>query len=272
MTDSGAEIRPPELVLVDVGNPETPARVHRWAETGYVHSWELVTSVDGPGTRLSVFLSGCALHCQYCHNPDTWRLRSGKRCTAEQLMGRIRRYAAIFKATGGGVTLTGGEPLLQAAFVDRIFGECRQLGIHTALDTSGYLEQRASDALLKNTDLVLLDVKSGDPEIYRRVTGGALAPTLKFGRRLSALGVRIWIRYVLVPGLTDGWDNVALVADYAASLDTVDRVEVLPFHQMGRDKWSAIGRDYPLKDTLPPDAALIDRVRQQFGERQLLVY
>lgn len=263
---------PPPLTLVDVSDTAAPARVHNWGETGFVHSWELVTSVDGPGTRLSVFLSGCALHCQYCHNPDTWRLRSGRRCAVEQLVARIRRYAPVFKATGGGVTLTGGEPLLQAAFVSRIFHECRKLGVHTTLDTSGYLEQRASDELLKNTDLVLLDVKSGDPEIYRRVTGAALAPTLKFGRRLSAQGIRIWIRYVLVPDLTDGFDNVALAADYVASLDTVERVEVLPFHQMGRDKWAAIGREYPLKDTLPPDAETIERVRQQFIARGLQVY
>lgn len=272
MTAPMSGIKPPALVLVEVGGAEAPARVHQWGETGFVHSWELVTSVDGPGTRLSVFLSGCALHCQYCHNPDTWRLRSGKRRTIEQLMTRIRRYAPVFNATGGGVTITGGEPLLQAAFVERIFRECRQQGIHTALDTSGYLEQRASDALLINTDLVLLDVKSGNPEIYRHVTGVSLAPTLKFGRRLSALGVNIWIRYVLVPGLTDGFDNVARVADYAASLETVERVEVLPFHQMGRDKWAELGREYALKDTIPPDAALMDRVRQQFLERGLKVY
>src|SRR5690606_4276885 len=127
---------------------------------------------------------------------------------------------------------SGGEPLLQAAFVERIFHECKELGIHTALDTSGFLGGRASNDLLHDTDLVLLDVKSGDPEVYRQVTGRALEPTLDFGRRLSAQGITIWLRYVLVPGLTDDVDNVEKVAEYAASLETVERVEVLPFHQM----------------------------------------
>ena len=241
-------------------------------ETGSVHSWELVTAVDGPGSRLTLFLSGCALRCLYCQNPDTWQMRNGQRHTVDEVMERIGRYEKVLKATGGGVTVSGGEPLLQASFVEQIFARCKALGMHTALDTSGFLGARASNDMLKNTDLVLLDVKSGDPDTYRRVTGRALEPTLDFGRRLSGLGVPIWIRYVLVPDLTDDVDNVDKVADYVATLKTVERVEVLPFHQMGRDKWRELDQDYELEDTEPPSEELVQRVRDQFAARGLNVF
>lgn len=243
----------------------------RSGETGSVHSWELVTAVDGPGTRLTVFLAGCALRCQYCHNPDTWTMRAGTRKSIDEVLARLARYETVLKASGGGVTVSGGEPLLQAAFVEKIFRGAKEMGLHTALDTSGFLGARASNQLLADTDLVLLDVKSGLPDVYREVTGRALAPTLDFGRRLSAQGVPMWVRFVLVPGLTDGEDNVEAVADYAASLTGVERLEVLPFHQMGRDKWKSLNVKYPLEDTQPPSAELIARVRDQFASRGLNV-
>ncbi|KFF61009.1 pyruvate formate lyase-activating protein [Cryobacterium sp. MLB-32] len=240
--------------------------------TGSVHSWELVTAVDGPGTRLTIFLSGCLLRCQYCHNPDTWKLRDGRVTTVEEIMDRIRRYQRAFVVTGGGVTVSGGEPLMQSAFVGRIFAECRRLGIHTALDTSGYLGTRASDDLLDDTDLVLLDVKSGLPDTYREVTGRELAPTIAFGGRLAERGTAVWVRFVLVPGLTDARDNVEAVADIVQRWPNVERVEVLPFHQMGEDKWHRLGLTYPLHGTRPPDDALLERVRQQFRARGLTVF
>lgn len=244
---------------------------------GSVHSWELVTAVDGPGTRLTIFLAGCALRCRYCHNPDTWSIRHGKDTPIGDVLALIARYEKIMKVTGGGVTLSGGEPLLQPAFVARIFGACAERGIHTALDTSGFLGARASEDLLATTSLVLLDVKSGLPEVYRRTTQRDLQPTLDFGRRLARRGTDVWVRFVLVPGLTDGVDNVAAVADYVASLAelgprrVVRRVEVLPFHQMGRDKWHELGESYPLEDTEPPSPELVERVREQFRERGLTV-
>ena len=244
---------------------------------GSVHSWELVTAVDGPGTRLTIFLAGCALRCQYCHNPDTWNLRHGQDTPLDEILALIDRYEKIFRVTGGGVTVSGGEPLLQPAFVRRIFRHCAERGIHTALDTSGFLGTWASDELLADTSLVLLDVKSGLPEVYRAVTRRELAPTLEFGRRLARLEVPMWLRFVLVPGLTDGFDNVAAVADYAASLQAVgsggavERVEVLAFHQLGRDKWHELGETYPLEDTQPPTAELLERVRDQFRSRGLTV-
>jgi len=244
---------------------------------GSVHSWELVTAVDGPGTRLTIFLAGCALRCLYCHNPDTWNIRRGKDTSLSDVLALISRYEKIMKVTGGGVTLSGGEPLLQPAFVRRIFRQCAERGIHTALDTSGFLGLRASNSLLADTSLVLLDVKSGLPDVYRQTTKRELQPTLDFGRRLAKQDKPMWVRFVLVPGLTDGHDNVEAVAEYAASLQSlgsggsVQRVEVLPFHQMGRDKWHELGESYPLEDAQPPTPELVDRVRDQFRFRGLVV-
>ena len=244
----------------------------RAGELGSLHSWELVTAVDGPGTRLTTFLSGCPLRCLYCHNPDTMEIRRGEPVAADELLGRLARYRGIFSVTGGGLTVSGGEPLMQPAFVARLLRGAKELGIHTALDTSGYLGAHCSDAMLDDLDLVLLDVKSGIPETYKRVTGRELEPTLEFGRRLAARGTEIWIRFVLVPGLTDAPENVEAVADYVATLSTVTRVEVLPFHQMGRDKWDSLGMRYELEDTPAPDPELVARVRDQFRARGLLVF
>ncbi|HEY0261376.1 MAG TPA: pyruvate formate-lyase-activating protein [Lacisediminihabitans sp.] len=237
-----------------------------------VHSWELVTAVDGPGTRMTLFLSGCLLRCQYCHNPDTWKMRDGKITDISELLERVKRYRSVFKATGGGLTISGGEPLMQPSFVKRMFKECRELGIHTTLDTSGFLGKQASDDLLDNVDLVLLDVKSGLPDTYREVTGRALAPTIAFGDRLAERGIAVWVRFVLVPGLTDAVDNVEAVADIVERWPNVERVEVLPFHQMGEDKWDRLGVTYPLHGVKPPDNELQERVRSQFRARGLKVY
>ena len=244
----------------------------RVGEVGSVHSWELVTAVDGPGTRMTTFLAGCPLRCLYCHNPDTMTANRGMPVRAEDLLARIRRYRGVFRATRGGITLSGGEVLQQPAFAGRILRGAKEMGIHTAIDTSGFLGANASDELLADVDLVLLDVKSGDEATYRRVTGRDLAPTLDFGRRLDALGIATWIRFVLVPGLTDDPDNIAPIADYAASLGSVERVEVLPFHQMGRAKWEELGLQYELGETQPPSADQVAAARAVFEARGLLTY
>ncbi|MDM8085405.1 pyruvate formate-lyase-activating protein [Cellulomonas cellasea] len=244
----------------------------RAGELGSLHSWELVTAVDGPGTRLTAFLSGCPLRCLYCHNPDTMEMRRGEPISADELLARVARYRPIFEVTGGGLTISGGEPLMQPAFVARLLRGAKEMGIRTAVDTSGYLGAHCTDEMLDDIDLVLLDVKSGIPDTYRKVTGRDLQPTLDFGRRLAARGTEIWVRFVLVPGLTDAPENVEAVADYVATLSTVSRVEVLPFHQMGRDKWETLGLKYELEDTQPPSPELVARVREQFRERGLTVY
>ncbi len=259
------------LEVSEVGRHEKFAQV-RAGELGSLHSWELVTAVDGPGTRMTVFLSGCPLQCLYCHNPDTMEMRRGEPVTATELLDRISRYKHIFQVTGGGVTISGGEPLMQPAFVARVLRGAKEMDLHTAVDTSGYLGAHCTDEMLDDIDLVLLDVKSGIPETYKRVTGRELQPTLDFGRRLAVRGTEIWIRFVLVPGLTDAPENVQAVADYVATLSTVTRVEVLPFHQMGRDKWDSLGMRYELEDTSPPTPELVTRVREQFRARGLTVF
>jgi len=259
------------LDLSEVDRAERIAMT-RSGELGSVHSWELVTSVDGPGTRLTAFLAGCPLRCLYCHNPDTMQMRRGEPVLATELLNRVARYRAVFGVTGGGLTVSGGEPLMQPAFVARLLRGAKAMGIHTALDTSGFLGAACTDAMLEDIDLVLLDVKSGLPDTYRRVTGRDLQPTLDFGRRLAARGIQIWVRFVLVPGLTDDPANVEAVADYVAGLATVTRVEVLPFHQMGRDKWASLGMRYELEDTPAPSPELVERVRDQFRSRALEVY
>lgn len=241
--------------------------------TGAVHSYDLSVGVDGPGTRFAVFLAGCPLRCGYCHSPDTWYRRSGRERSVDELMAEIGKYQRFIRTAGGGVTVTGGEPLLQPRFTEEVLRRCRALGLHTALDTSGFLGARATESLLDVTDLVLLDVKSWDPATYRRVTGtGEVAPTLRFGRRLADRGVPIWVRFVLVPGLTDDEANVAGVAEYAAGLATVERVEVLPFHRLGARKYAELGLRFPLADTAPPSAELLARVHGQFAAHGLAVY
>ncbi|MFK0194799.1 pyruvate formate-lyase-activating protein [Kitasatospora sp. NPDC090308] len=240
------------------------------AADGSVHSWDVSTGVDGPGTRFTVFLAGCPLNCLYCHNPDTLRMGDGRRTGADEVVAEAAKYTAFIRAAGGGATVSGGEPLLQPRFTGELFHRFKHgLGLHTALDTSGFLGARADDALLADVDLVLLDVKSWDRELYRRVTGQPLEPTLDFARRLADLGKEVWVRFVLVPGLTDPAENVAGVAAFAASLGNVSRVDVLPFHQLGRAKWAALGREFTLADTPVPSAGQVRAARGVFAAHGL---
>ncbi|NMO57267.1 pyruvate formate lyase-activating protein [Actinoplanes sp. TBRC 11911] len=241
--------------------------------TGSLHSFDVSTGVDGPGTRFVAFLAGCPLRCQYCHSPDTWFRRSGQRVSADSLLTEVRRYERFLKVAGGGVTISGGEPLQQAAFTRDVLRGCKEMRLHTALDTSGFLGDRADDGLLDATDLVLLDIKSGVPATYRKVTRtGRLSPTVRFAHRLADRGMPIWVRFVLVPGLTDDRANVDAVADIAASVATVERLEVLPFHRLGAPKYSSLGLPFALADTPAPSEALLQRVHSQFRDHGLTVY
>lgn len=240
--------------------------------TGSLHSYDVSIGVDGPGTRFVAFLAGCPLRCRYCHSPDTWFRRSGHPVTDDELMSTISGYERFLAVAGGGVTLSGGEPLQQRRFTASILRRCKERGLHTALDTSGFLGDRADDELLDATDLVLLDIKSGLPSTYREVTRtGTLEPTLRFARRLADRGTPVWVRFVLVPGLTDDPANVDAVAAVAASLSTVERVEVLPFHTLGAHKYAELGIGFTLADVPAPDDALLARVRGQFRSRGLEV-
>lgn len=245
----------------------------RTGDIGFVHSWDINTSVDGPGTRMTVFMSGCPLRCQYCQNPDTWKMRDGQPVYLEAMIKKIDRYQDLFKATGGGITFSGGESMMQPAFVSRVFHAAKEMGVHTCLDTSGFLNRNYTDAMIEDIDLCLLDVKSGDEETYHRVTGGVLAPTIEFGQRLAAAGKKIWVRFVLVPGLTDAEENVENVARICETFgDAVEHIDVLPFHQLGRPKWHELRIPYPLEDVKGPDAKLRARVARQFEAHGFKVY
>jgi pyruvate formate lyase activating enzyme len=208
----------------------------------------------------------------YCHNPDTWTMRNGIRVTVAKAAEELRKYRNGLKAMRGGLTLSGGEPLLQDRFAIRLFSEARTMGIHTALDTNGYLGDRLTDAELEKIDLVILDIKGWDPERHRRLTGMGIGPVLAFAQRLSSRHRPIWLRFVLVPGLTDNFEDTRCIANFAAGLGVVERVDVLPFHQMGRYKWKQLGLKYELDDTEPPSIELVDRVAWQFRNLGLTAF
>ncbi|MEU9891043.1 pyruvate formate-lyase-activating protein [Sphaerisporangium sp. NPDC051011] len=231
---------------------------------GVISSWDISVGVDGPGTRFVVFTCGCPLRCLYCQNPETWRMRDGRRVTADEVMAEVERYRRFITVAGGGVTISGGEPLLQPGFTAELLRRCRDDGLHTALDTSGFLGDRATDAMLADTDLVLLDIKSSDPATYRALTGGELEPTLRFARRLAALGRPTWVRFVLVPGVTDDPENVDGIARFVAGLGNVEHVDVLPFHRMAAGKYRRLGLTFPLAHVDPPGPELLDQVHARF--------
>jgi pyruvate formate lyase activating enzyme len=241
-------------------------------EIGYYHSYEITGSVNGPGIRFTLYLSGCPLRCQYCQNPDMWTLRNGRRVTVGRMLDEVAKYASFIRTAHGGITVSGGEPMLQIRFLQALLRRCKQdLGLHTAVDTSGFLGARASEDFLDLVDLFLLDIKAGDEELYHLVTSAELAPTLRFARRLSDRGNRMWVRYVLVPGLTDAADDVEKVARFTSTLAHVERVEVLPFHQLGAGKWADLRLSYQLADVPPSAPELVRRVEDQFRAHGLTV-
>ena len=231
---------------------------------GYCHSYETSSRYDGPGLRIVLFVSGCLLRCSYCHNPDTWHLKDGTYVSAQTVIDRLGSFAPAMLALDGGLTISGGEPLVQAAFTRRILVAAKDMGLHTAIETSGFLGDRADDRYLSTLDMVLLDIKRSDPGTYRKVTGRELAPTLKFAERLAAIGKRVWVRFTLVPGWTDAPDNVEGIARFVAPMKNVEWVEVQPFHQMGSFKWKAMNLEYKCEDTQAPTRELTERVIRQF--------
>jgi pyruvate formate lyase activating enzyme len=231
---------------------------------GYVHSYESSSRYDGPGVRVVLFLSGCLLRCSYCHNPDTWHLKDGTYVSARDVIDRLACFASALRALEGGLTISGGEPMVQLDFTRRILAGAKQLDLHTAIETSGFLGARADDRFLSCLDLVLLDIKSSDPETYRKATGRDLAPTLRFAERLAAIGKPVWVRFTLVPGLTDDPENVDGIARFVAPMSNVKWVEVQPFHQLGAFKWKAMGLDYEHVNTPTPTPELVKRVIEQF--------
>jgi len=220
--------------------------------SGYIHSVETAGMVDGPGIRYVVFFSGCNLRCKYCHNPDTWKMKAGHRATVEELLRDIKKYQSYLRFSGGGVTVTGGEPFVQADFLVELLTACKNEGLHTVLDTSGYAPPDAAKRALEQTDLLLLDIKSINPAVYKDVTGVQLAPTLETLRLARRMEVPTWVRFVLVPGLTDNEDDLRALAAFLRDYPNVEKVEVLPYHNLGEYKWAELGRVYELKDTPVP--------------------
>jgi pyruvate formate lyase activating enzyme len=233
---------------------------------GYCHSYETSSRYDGPGLRAVLFVSGCLLRCSYCHNPDTWHLKDGSYMPVQQVIDRLKSFAPALVSLNGGLTISGGEPMVQLAFTRRIFNAAREMGLHTAIETSGFLGDRADASYLSAIDLVLLDIKSSNPETYRRVTGRDLAPTLRFAERLASMGKPVWVRFTLVPGATDDPANVEGIAKFVAPMKNVEWVEVQPLHQMGEFKWKAMNLEYRHADTQPPTRELVNRVIGQFRD------
>jgi pyruvate formate lyase activating enzyme len=231
---------------------------------GYVHSYETSSRYDGPGVRAVLFVSGCLLRCTYCHNPDTWHLKDGTYISSKQVLDRLSRFVPALRSLDGGLTISGGEPMVQMAFTGEILAGAKALGLHTAIETSGNLGDQVDDRLLSNLDLALLDIKSSNPETYKKVTGRDLAPTLRFAERLAKIGKPTWVRFTLVPGATDDPDNVEGIARFVAPLKNVEWVEVQPFHQLGAFKWKAMGLPYVHENTPSPTPDLLSRVIGQF--------
>lgn len=239
--------------------------------TGRIHSIESFGTVDGPGIRVVVFFQGCHLRCQFCHNPDTWLRSGGHEVSIQNLVAQVLKYRAWFERSGGGVTASGGDPILQAPFVGLFFEALRSQGVHTALDTSGlYRIGPAVERMLDATDLVLLDVKHPDEMRHRKLTGAGVALSRAFGAHLVERAQPTWVRHVIVPGWTDDEETVSQLIELDASLgDIVKRVELLPYHDYGRSKWEQLGREYPLADTPPPSAQQMSAIRDRFVEAGL---
>jgi len=231
---------------------------------GYVHSYETSSRYDGPGLRAVLFVSGCLLRCTYCHNPDTWHLKDGTYISAQQVVDRLGQFASALRALDGGLTISGGEVMVQLAFTKRILAGAKQMGLHTAIETSGFLGDRVDESYLSVLDLVLLDIKSSNPDTYKLVTGRDLAPTLRFAERLAKMNKPVWVRFTLVPGHTDDPANVEGIAKFVAPMKNVEWVEVQPFHKMGEFKWKAMNLDYKHANTPPPTPELVNRVIEQF--------
>lgn len=231
---------------------------------GRIHSVESCGTVDGPGIRFVVFMQGCPLRCQFCHNPDTWDTSKGTEYTTSALMKEIVKYKSYMKFSGGGVTFTGGEPLLQSNFILEMAKLCSAEGISVAIDTSGFIWNERVKEILKYVDIVLLDIKNYDPGVYENVTGVSLAPTLDFLEYLREKNINTWVRYVLVPNLTDNLESVEELSDYLKDFPNVSKIELLAFHKMGEYKWKEMGIEYRLADTPEPTRELYEKAKNIF--------
>lgn len=229
---------------------------------GKIHSIETFGTVDGPGIRFVIFMQGCTLKCKYCHNRDTWNVHGGKTVSKEELIKEITKYKSYIDTSGGGITVSGGEPLLQTTFITELFKDLKSLGFHTALDTSGALPlSEPIKELLKYTDLVLLDIKHINPEKCVDLTGYTNKNTLEFAKYLSNINLPVWIRQVIVPGYTDDKFDLLDLKKFISTLSNVEKVELLPYHSLGKFKWKEIGVPYELENVPSPTPEEIEKVK-----------
>ena len=233
-------------------------------DMGFLHSFTTGSTVDGPGVRVVAWTTGCGWRCQYCHNPDTWTLRNGIPVGVAKAAEELRKYRRGLSAMSGGLTISGGDPLMQDRFVVKLLAAARSMQVHTCIETNGYFSEKLTDAELATVDLVMLGIKTWDDERHTRLTGRSVQKTLAFARRLSELRKPVWVRFVLVPGLTDDREDIANIASFAAGLGNVERVEVLPFHQMGRFKWQQLGMRYALDGVEAPTPEAVEQACEIF--------
>jgi pyruvate formate lyase activating enzyme len=275
LSQTRMEAKSPFELRVSLGKnvPESDVRTAlATGDMGFLHSFTTGSTVDGPGVRVVAWTTGCMWRCRYCHNPDTWTMSNGFPVTIAKATDELRKYRHGLQAMSGGFTLSGGEPLMQHRCAAKLFAAARGMNIHTALDTNGFYGARLTEAELETIDLVLLDMKTWDPQRHKALTGMDNGPTLDFARRLSSLRRPIWLRYVLVPGLTDDPADIAKTANFVAALGNVERVDVLPFHQMGRFKWHRLAMEYTLEDAQPPSNEAVERACAVFRAEGLNAY
>jgi pyruvate formate lyase activating enzyme len=275
LQSTSLEAESPFELRVDMGTNVPESAVKQALDSGdmgFLHSFTTGSTVDGPGVRVVGWTAGCHWKCLYCHNPDTWKMRNGMPVTLARATEELGKYRHGLKVMSGGFTLSGGEPLLQDRFAVKLFAAAHDLGIHTALDTNGALGGRLSDEELEHIDVVLLDLKAWDPQRHLKLTGMEVGPTLDYARRLADRKRPVWLRFVLVPGLTDDFDDIAQIAKFGAKLGNIERVDVLPFHQLGKFKWKELGMNYTLQDCEPPARDLIERASSTFRADGLKVY
>ena len=235
------------------------------AMNGFIHSTESFGTVDGPGVRFVVFFQGCPMRCLYCHNPDTWQPHCGTEMSVDELITAFEKNRPFYKS--GGITCTGGEPMMQPQFLTELFTAAHEHGIHTCLDTSGICfdpdNTGTADRILDVTDLVMLDIKHIDDEMHRKLTGHSNAGILAFAQHIAGRGVPLWIRHVIVPGWTDGEDEQERLGFFIGGLSSLKGLDVLPYHDMGKRKYEELGIPYPLTDTKPVSKETAAAAREQ---------
>jgi len=230
---------------------------------GRIHSTESCGTVDGPGIRFIVFMQGCLMRCMYCHNRDSWDLHAGKETSVDELMRELVSYKAFMQATGGGVTASGGEAMLQPEFVRDFFTAAQAQEVNTCLDTNGYIRKYTDvvDEVLDVTDLVMLDLKQMNDEIHQKLVGVSNKRTLEFAEYLAKRNQKTWIRYVVVPGYTDDDASAHELGKFIQHMNNIEKVELLPYHELGLHKWKTMGFDYPLDGVPPPSKDTMERIK-----------